>query len=711
MNILQILPKLDSGGVERGVVELTKYLCEIGHRVFVVSSGGYRVSELENAGGVHIRFPVHRKNPISMWKLVPQLETIIEENRINIVHARSRVPAWISWKAIRRINRRRFKENGIQADPVVFVTTCHGLYSKGPISYVMGLGKRVIVPSNLIREHMVNQFGVLPQKIVLIERGVDLDRFRFVPMPKDDRKIFVVVGRLSKNKGQDIAIMAFAKVFRDFPQAQLWIVGEDHKGGKYKRYLESLVSRYSLEGQIRFLGAVSSVEDVIAKSIAVIVPSVYPESFGRVVLEAGAVGRVALASDIPSLNELVKDKSLLFEPGNYNQLAEKMKLLLRNLDAAERLGIEARRISERFDIERMCESTLRVYTQVYRRKTVGIIKFSSVGDVALAGYLRQKVVSCCAPVDIVWIGSDITSELWGKKDWVINIGRRFSPIHQMARFKTMEFDVVFDLQNSFRTHLLAKIISGYRKVGYLRKLGRFTLTDALAINGKSPLEQQTDLLKKVGVNLRNEYCFGAIDVCQDDVDEVRRKIEANFIDESGSVSGSLVGIVVDAGWKTKMLESNQIVKIIRGIVNNGDSVVLIGSRSGLDMEHMIMNKIVYDKRVTNRVSSLVGKTRLDELFALVKNLDFLITPDSAMMHIGFLFGTKMVVFFGPTSSHKHLPLPEKMLKGRVVVVRGDKCSPCYEKKCPKGERICLVGIEDEIVSAYISLRGNNVVMV
>ncbi|MFA5725732.1 MAG: glycosyltransferase, partial [Candidatus Omnitrophota bacterium] len=140
MNILQVLPELNVGGVETGTLDLAKYLMRLGHKAVVVSAGGSLVKDLEELGAVHYHLPVHKKSVFSIIKTVPLLAEIIRKEKIDIVHARSRVPAWIAYFACRQTK-------------AVFITTCHGYYKKHPFSYVMGWGKKVIVLSNVISRH------------------------------------------------------------------------------------------------------------------------------------------------------------------------------------------------------------------------------------------------------------------------------------------------------------------------------------------------------------------------------------------------------------------------------------------------------------------------------------------------------------------------------------------------------------------------------
>ncbi|MEI6631556.1 MAG: glycosyltransferase, partial [bacterium] len=215
MNILQILPELHVGGVETGTVDLARALVKLGHKAVVVSAGGELVRDLEACGARHYHLPVHKKSIFAILKLIPELQKIIKKENIDIVHARSRVPAWIAYFAARRSG-------------CLFITTCHGYYKKHLFSSVMGWGKRVIVLSNAIGRHMIDDFSVPHERIRLIPRSVDLDKFKFLSPEKKRKEEFNVgiIARLTPIKGHLHFIKAMARVARVAPRLKIWIVGD-----------------------------------------------------------------------------------------------------------------------------------------------------------------------------------------------------------------------------------------------------------------------------------------------------------------------------------------------------------------------------------------------------------------------------------------------------------------------------------------------------
>src|SRR5262245_35900413 len=236
MRILQILPEMNVGGVETGTVDLAKYYVQQGHKSYVISNGGRLVEDLERSGTKHFALPVHKKNLFKMIGLIGKVRDIIVEHKIDIVHARSRVPAWIAFFACR----------GTDAS---FITTCHGYYQNRMFSQVMGWAKRVIVPSEVIGRHMIDHYKVPAENVRRIPRSVDLKRFS-IPRkdkPNEPRRTVAIVGRITPLKGHTFFLQAMAKVARKIPYVRILIIGDAPASKEaYKREVQELVKRLGL---------------------------------------------------------------------------------------------------------------------------------------------------------------------------------------------------------------------------------------------------------------------------------------------------------------------------------------------------------------------------------------------------------------------------------------------------------------------------------
>ena len=254
VTVLQVLPALDSGGVERGTVDVDKALSSAGHRALVASRGGRLATGL---GQRHITLPLDSKNPYTIWRNADRLAAVIEEHTVDVVHARSRAPAWSAWLAARRTGR-------------AFVTTFHAAYSadsplKLRYNAVMGYGARVIAISRFIQRHITSTYGVPAERIALIPRGIDLVRFtpdgvhpsRVVALAQrwqldESRPVLLLPGRLSRIKGHMMLIAAL-DLLRDVP-FQCLVVGEAGANDGYQRELEAAIEAGNHQGRLRLVG-------------------------------------------------------------------------------------------------------------------------------------------------------------------------------------------------------------------------------------------------------------------------------------------------------------------------------------------------------------------------------------------------------------------------------------------------------------------------
>lgn len=372
--VLQVLPEMNHGGVEVGTVEIASGLQAAGIKNFVASNGGRMVYDLQKLKVMHFELPLKTKNPFKLWKNARQLEKIIKENDINIVHARSRAPAWSAYWAAKRTG-------------AAFVTTFHGTYGLGPLGIkkiynrVMTYGQKVIAISTHIKNHMLKEYKVDEAKIRLIHRCVNTENFapervsqeRIVKtvlenhLP-EDKPIISLIGRVTRWKGQHLLIEALSKVkTQDF---YCLIVGSDQGRVHYTNELKALVEKYGLEAKVQFIDHSFDIPALLMVSDIVLSTAVEPEAFGRAAIEGQAMGKIVLASNIGgSLDNTIDGVTgRLFESNNAQNLAEAIDWAL-NLPAAEREKISKaaiKNVKDNFTKQIMCDKTIRVYQEVLK---------------------------------------------------------------------------------------------------------------------------------------------------------------------------------------------------------------------------------------------------------------------------------------------------------------------------------------------------------
>lgn len=370
--VLQVLPELEMGGVEIGTTEIAEALCAQGITNFVASKGGRLVHDLDKLHVPHFTLDLKTKNIFKMRRNAVKLEKIIRENGINIVHARSRAPAWSAYWAAKRAG-------------VHYMTTFHGTYGLGPLGIkkfynrVMAYGERVIAISNHIRQHLIKNYIIDQDNIRLVHRCVNLQRFSPETVTQarkvnvvsqynipDDKPVILLGGRITHWKGQHLLIKALAKMqSQDF---YCIIAGDEQGREKYLRYLKKLAKKYNLTSKIGFYGKVLDMSALMSVSSVIVSAAIEPEAFGRISVEGQAMGKIVVASDIGGSLDTITDgvTGKFFESNNPYSLAEALDWALSRSDEERQKIAEAgiKNVKENFAKEIMCDKTIAVYKEL-----------------------------------------------------------------------------------------------------------------------------------------------------------------------------------------------------------------------------------------------------------------------------------------------------------------------------------------------------------
>jgi len=371
--VLQVLPSLVTGGVERGTIEITDAVTGANGIALVASAGGRLVAAVERAGGRHFTLPLTAKNPTAIWRNASRLEAMIRANNVSIVHARSRAPAWSAWLACRRTGTH-------------FVTTYHGAYAedlpcKRHYNAVMARGEIVIAASRYIAELIVTRHKIPPTRIHVIPRGVDPAVFdpaniapeRMARLARNWRlpigaPTVVLPGRLTAWKGQGVLIDAVAHLAGRSVCCVL--VGSDQGRRGYSAALVRRAERLGIADRLRLVGECDDMPAAMMLSDVVVHASTRPEAFGRVVVEAQAMGRPVVAADLGAPVETVAHGLT-----GWRVPAGDPAALAAAIDAALGLTEEGRQalseraravVLQRYTVRAMQEATLEVYEAVLR---------------------------------------------------------------------------------------------------------------------------------------------------------------------------------------------------------------------------------------------------------------------------------------------------------------------------------------------------------
>lgn len=370
MKVVQVLPALHGGGVERGVLELAEALVDGGHESVVVSKGGRLVAELTRKGSRHVGWDVGRKHPATLLQ-TDAFRRFLADERPDILHLRSRMPAWLAWLAWRRMPK---------ATRPGLVTTVHGLYSVNAYSAVMLKGERVIAVSDTARRYVVDSYpNVDERKLRRIHRGIDPQRFCKGFRASEEwcaswqrtnpglvgKKLIVLPGRLTRLKGHHDFIDMLNQVRNQHSDAVGVVVGDADP--KHRRY-EAEVRRRAIG--LAFLGHRNDLREIMATAAAVVNLSTHPESFGRTVLEALSLGTPVVGYDHGGVGELLRQ---IFPMGcaAVGDSGAAAKALGRILDDLPQARAEVR--DHEFTVARMQAETLALYAELLGERKANVL--------------------------------------------------------------------------------------------------------------------------------------------------------------------------------------------------------------------------------------------------------------------------------------------------------------------------------------------------
>lgn len=370
--VLQVIPNMGAGGAEQTTIDVTAALVRAGHKAIIVSNGGPRVIELQRLGALHIQMPVHSKNPFIIWQNARRLKRLIQEYRVNVIHARSRAPAWSALKAAR--------DTGIK-----FLTTCHAPYNirgnewKRRYNSGIAKGDLVIANSEFVAHYLVDNYAVPVDKIRVIPRGIPFEKFdlakvsvdRMLKLSQEWRipdvaPLVLLPGRLTRWKGQTVLIEAMSKLKRK--DVYCVLLGDDQGRTDYRDELEAMIHDFHLEDRVRIAQHCDDMAVAYKMASVVVSASVEPEGFGRVAVEAQAMGVPTIATAIGGSKEtIIPDVTgWLVPPNDPGEMAKAIhKVLSLSQEKRDAIGLQAsHHARSHFSKEQMTHATLLVYDEL-----------------------------------------------------------------------------------------------------------------------------------------------------------------------------------------------------------------------------------------------------------------------------------------------------------------------------------------------------------
>lgn len=364
LTVMQLIPELNSGGVERGTLELGRYLVKNGHKSIVVSGGGRLVDQLEKDGSCHIEKAIGSKSPLALFHIWP-LRQAMKKNRVDILHLRSRMPGWVGYIAYKTL-RKKYRP--------ILVTTFHGFYSVNGYSAIMTKGDGVIAVSKGIQVHIAEKYN-REKNVRLIFRGVDVESFDQGKVDSErieglarkwgidtTKPVLMLPGRLTRLKGQDFFLKSLLLVKNTHYQAV--IVGDVEDNPGYTEELKSFIKKNNLADKVRLVG---HCEDMAAAFLIadIVLSTSDPEAFGRTTVEAMAMGKPVIATAHGGSLETVipGETGWLVEPNSIEAMATAIdEALAMGKSQLEKFGEKGRlHVTAHFTAHAMCRKTVDFY--------------------------------------------------------------------------------------------------------------------------------------------------------------------------------------------------------------------------------------------------------------------------------------------------------------------------------------------------------------
>jgi len=367
LTIVQVLPALNSGGVERGTLEISKYLVSKNHRSIVISQGGRMKDKLVKEGGEHIELPIGKKSLLTL-RLIPKLIKILSKNNVDIIHIRSRFPAWICLIAI------KFMEN--KKIPSI-VTTFHGPYSINSYSSIMAKGDVVIAVSKMIKTYILKNYKINPKKIFLNYRGVDAKEFPYLFKPKDswinewnkdnpetkNKILLTLPGRVTRWKGQIHFLNIIASLNKNNPNIHGLIVGDvaANKLG-FLEELKNKAIKLGIKDKVSFIGHRNDLKEIMSISKIIFSLSSEPEAFGRTTIESLKIGVPVIGYGHGGVGEQLKE---VFPQGiiKKDDISSAVVLCKKWIKKAPKVTK-----TDSFNLETMQRNTLNIYMTALKNR-------------------------------------------------------------------------------------------------------------------------------------------------------------------------------------------------------------------------------------------------------------------------------------------------------------------------------------------------------
>ncbi|MBM3249030.1 MAG: lipopolysaccharide heptosyltransferase II, partial [Candidatus Omnitrophica bacterium] len=496
-------------------------------------------------------------------------------------------------------------------------------------------------------------------------------------------------------KGHAYFLKAIAKIIRSMPYLKVWIVGDAPESKQiYREEVQTLARRLGISHCVQFLGNRKDIPQIISKLNIVVLSTVTEEAFGRVIIEAQACGTPVVATRVGGVVDVVEDgvTGLLVPPKDPDAMAAAILKLLKDKALVEKLTLNARKnVEENFIIEKMSSQTLAAYEEAANIKNILVIKIGAIGDVILAipsiRALRKKFpearIYCLVGKEArpilqrcPYLNGIIVFDHKEKDRGIFGL---FNILKEVRKYY---FDMVIDLQNNRKSHLISYFSMSANRYGYNNRKLSFLLNHKVepAQVDTPAVEHQFRTLKLLDIDKENLNL--ELWPSEEDDEYIRILLESEWIGQKEKIVGINLG--ASKRWLSKCWPLENFAQLCDKLSKDSIRVIVTGTQEDLNSAAKIQ------KLASSKLLNFAGKTTIMQLAALVKRCSVFVSADSAPLHVAASMGTPMVALFGPTSPERHMP-PAKIA---VAIKKDVACSPCYKPNCKSMECMRQISVEE-----------------
>ncbi|MCQ9206994.1 MAG: lipopolysaccharide heptosyltransferase II [Omnitrophica bacterium] len=694
MNILQVVAKLDSSDRAWDVIKAARFLTLNGHKACCASQKSDLVRKIDEVGARHYTLDM-KANIFSIIKDVLTLARIIETENINVVHTMCGLSSFVAFFAT------RFKERTL-------ISTIYEYGGKSFFDKAQTWAKRIICFSESETRHFARDGLFLQDKVSLIPPFVEVDS-RTAKSPTEPvwkGGTYFTIGAMvpfaSKNDTQSF-VRAVSILVKAANNIRIFITSKSPTSSGDIEKLKLFIKRQSLDGVITFLSGIEW-RKLIGELDLFVQVNLQREILVTPILQASSRGIPVVTTRVPWLKDYVEEgnTAAVCENGNPKELADKILTLYKDGSLRLRMANMAKDfIREKFDITKIMNATLRLYEEALSSVKILIIKIGALGDVILISPSIYAIRKKFPNAKIKLLTGVDKREIFANCPYINDIivcdfkerDRGIRGLFRVAgKLRYEDFDIVVDLQNNKKSHILSFLSSAPRRCGYDNGKLSFLLNKKVkdVKLPMDPVRHQSKILGLLGIyDVREKL---NIWLSKEDEEWAARFLDSHWV--KGNARLVAINLGASSRWVTKLWPVEYFADISNRLAKNLNArILLIGAESSSVLSDEFL------KRAKCKPINALGKTNIPRLAALIKRCMVLVSSDSAPLHVASAVDTPFIALFGPTDPKRHL-----VPSGNYTVLRKDiSCSPCYSAHCHLHYK-CMTSIKpDEVYEAVVKL--------